>query len=495
MNLPVVIDIAIGLIFIYLILSLLTSEIQELITILLQWRAEHLKRSIENLIAGEAIDDPVYQDFTDELYSSPLIKTLNQEAKGLLAVSLRQIIRFLTGIVYTVTKTQSVFRKQRSAPSYIPADTFATALLQTLNIKELSLRISELTVQQFAQDKLAQLQTVLDDLAQTSGPDSRLAKEDTLLDQEYQRLRERVEVRVAEFVGDRSAPAKTLDQITEQFLLFFNNLEQQLVESPRRDVIRRHFSYLKQTMTHRQLEPTVSEILHLLFEEDITSTKNGTKLTPWVRQILTTYQKENPDLLRQVKRLPDPLQRSLLSLAEQARQQATSLQDEVKQLEQAVATWFDNGMERASGVYKRNAKGIAILIGFLFAIATNADTFYMVSRLSKDSLIRSTIGQAADQVVISTKAKATPNTKAELEDVKTAVDAVLDEMPLPVGWNQTVVDEQGQEERRGWRLPIPQRAIGWLITGIALSMGAAFWYDILSRVMQVRGTGRKPEEK
>ena len=44
MNLPLVIEIAIGLVFIYLVLSLLISEIQELITILLQWRAEHLKK-------------------------------------------------------------------------------------------------------------------------------------------------------------------------------------------------------------------------------------------------------------------------------------------------------------------------------------------------------------------------------------------------------------------------------------------------------------------
>ncbi|NJM57566.1 MAG: response regulator, partial [Synechococcales cyanobacterium RU_4_20] len=44
---------------------------------------------------------------------------------------------------------------------------------------------------------------------------------------------------------------------------------------------------------------------------------------------------------------------------------------------------------------------IAILIGFLIAIATNADTFYMVSRLSKDTFLRSTISQAADQVVMT----------------------------------------------------------------------------------------------
>ncbi|MEH1803369.1 MAG: hypothetical protein V7L13_30240 [Nostoc sp.] len=52
MNLPVVVDITLGLVFIYLILSLLASEIQELIATFLQWRAKHLKKSIELLLAG-----------------------------------------------------------------------------------------------------------------------------------------------------------------------------------------------------------------------------------------------------------------------------------------------------------------------------------------------------------------------------------------------------------------------------------------------------------
>ena len=53
MNLPLVLDIAIGLIFIYLILSLLASEIQELIATIFQWRAKHLKEAIENLLVGD----------------------------------------------------------------------------------------------------------------------------------------------------------------------------------------------------------------------------------------------------------------------------------------------------------------------------------------------------------------------------------------------------------------------------------------------------------
>lgn len=43
---PAFFDILIGLTFIYLILSLLASEIQELIAAFLQFRAKHLKKSI-----------------------------------------------------------------------------------------------------------------------------------------------------------------------------------------------------------------------------------------------------------------------------------------------------------------------------------------------------------------------------------------------------------------------------------------------------------------
>jgi hypothetical protein len=52
MNLPLVLDVVISLIFIYLVLSLLASELQELIATLLQWRARHLRDSIANLLTG-----------------------------------------------------------------------------------------------------------------------------------------------------------------------------------------------------------------------------------------------------------------------------------------------------------------------------------------------------------------------------------------------------------------------------------------------------------
>ena len=31
--------------------------------------------------------------------------------------------------------------------------------------------------------------------------------------------------------------------------------------------------------------------------------------------------------------------------------------------------------------------------------------------------------------------------------------------------------------------------VGWIITGFALSLGASFWFDMLSKVVSLRGSG------
>lgn len=84
MNFPLVVDIAIGLIFIYLTLSLIASELQELLATVLQWRAKHLRKSIELLLSGgseakrrETEDLQKARKLVQELYDDPLINTLN----------------------------------------------------------------------------------------------------------------------------------------------------------------------------------------------------------------------------------------------------------------------------------------------------------------------------------------------------------------------------------------------------------------------------------
>lgn len=528
MNLPLIFEMAIGLIFIYLTLSLLTSEIQELVATLLQWRAEHLKQSIENLITGETenrvedrvedqvedrvedhVKDRVPPTFVDELYNSPLIHSLNQEAKGFLAQFFRRMIERVIVAYRTLTGTRNIFGKQRSGPSYIPSETFAAALLQKINLGELSQKVSELTLKKFRDENLLTLQEILEDLRISLGDDPFLMGDGSLLEQEFQKLQQSLENTIEDFASDRASLSQGLGKLAEQMTRFIDNMDALLIdENPCKDIIRKRLSYLKPTLSRQQFEPTLTEVLRLLLAE---SEHRPRKCSPWLTEILARLNQENPDLVQQVAELPQQLRQNLLSLFSQARLNAQNLEEEVRQLEQEVANWFNHSMDRASGVYRRNAKGIALLIGFLIAVLSNADTFHMLDRLSRDNLLRSTLTQAADQAVAQRPAPASPDIpielvppspaptppapdiQAELRDVKTAVDGILDEIPLPIGWNAINVAQQEQASQ-SWFLPILKRLTGWFITGIALSMGATFWFDLLNKVVKVRSTGRKPGE-
>lgn len=507
MNLPVVIEIAIGLVFIYLTLSLLTSEIQELIAILLQWRAEHLRKSVENLLTGENVDDPLHRKFVDELYDSPLLRSLNQEAKGLFANAFRQITHSLSRFYHLATGTRNIFGQQKSAPSYIPAETFSVALLQKLNIEQLSQKVSELTARKFSEERLLLLKNILNDLRNSLG-------DNALLENEFRHLQNCLQESMDDFISGRATLSSNIEQVSEQLIQFINNTETLLEQDhPCQEIIRKRLPYVKQMILRRQPEPTVTEVLRLIFEKSTSekiigeesmseASRSSLKTSPCLSKIIDSLDRESPELIKQVSDLPEHLKQNLLSLAEQSRLKAESLEAEVRQLETEVANWFDQSMERASGVYRRNAKGVALLIGLLVALLINADTLHMMSRLSKDSLLRETIAQTANQTVqtatvqsnLSPEQATADASGAKLESVKNSVNKALDEIPLPIGWDTVNTQEQEIADRQ-WSIPFLRRAIGWGVTGVALSMGASFWYDLLQRVIQVRGTGGKPDER
>ena len=143
MNLPFIFDVILGLIFVYLILSLLASEIQEFLTTILQWRAEHLRKSIEVLLAGDVdnSEDAKVIQLANQIYANPLIKSMNQEAKGFFTVLPRQLI-WAIGSVYRILRQRIAKKRnqtsfgndQHSAPSYIDSKSFSASLIETLKL-------------------------------------------------------------------------------------------------------------------------------------------------------------------------------------------------------------------------------------------------------------------------------------------------------------------------------------------------------------------------
>jgi hypothetical protein len=76
----------------------------------------------------------------------------------------------------------------------------------------------------------------------------------------------------------------------------------------------------------------------------------------------------------------------------------------------------------------------------------------------------------------------------------------IKKLSLPIGWLDSGTDLRliwpGNKwtDKGGWRDQLYWHWLGWLITALAVSLGAPFWFDLLNKVIVVRSTV-KPHEK
>jgi hypothetical protein len=142
-------------------------------------------------------------------------------------------------------------------------------------------------------------------------------------------------------------------------------------------------------------------------------------------------------------------------------------------VERRVGDWYDGMMERASGAYKRWMSTISLLVGLLLAVALNCDTVRVANSLAQSAALRAEVVRVAEGVARRcTGEDGKAISTAECTDVRQNLDAL---QTLPLGG-----------KRSPWT-SFP----GWLITGCCVSLGAPFWFDVLSKVMNVRSSFRK----
>lgn len=183
-----------------------------------------------------------------------------------------------------------------------------------------------------------------------------------------------------------------------------------------------------------------------------------------------------------LEQLPESLQNSLYILAQQATTKITTTGDTLNQFQKEVEQWFDNGMERAANVYKRNARGVAFLLGITIAIATNLDTLNLIDHLSKDSLMRATINYYSQELINNSS----NSDEMDIENIQNQVNVALDDVKLPIGWGNDVLTDQAVENQSSDYLKWLKRLLGWIISGIAISMGADFWFNLLKKIIEVK---------
>jgi hypothetical protein len=137
-----------------------------------------------------------------------------------------------------------------------------------------------------------------------------------------------------------------------------------------------------------------------------------------------------------------------------------------------IQAWFDGSMDRVSGWYKRSTQWMLFGIGLILAVGWNINTLTIADQLFHDTALRAAI-----------VARAEAASEAGTVPVSADMD-VLREMNLPLGWDDPTARDVGW-----W-----QMVLGWLITAIAATLGAPFWFDVLNKIMVIRSTV-KPHEK
>lgn len=486
MSLPIIVEVVISLIFVYLTFSLLASEIQEVLGTVLQWRAEHLKRSIEVLLSGnDSASQSGAVDLANQLYESPLIKSLNQEATGPIGRAFRLFNQSIGTVYRTLTRSRNVFGNKTSGPSYIPASVFAKSLIDRIQIDEIQELLVNTRLSRFVKDTiLIPLNHIVNDLRASTA-------NEFLLNTELRQLEVSLSQIIRDFQERRANLSETIQRLTHKLDAFMSTAQDVLPDNHHlTETFIRRLSYLRRGVANndldasvllKKIQPNLQELVSIsdqksqIYQELATLASAGESTA---QKILLKLQEQS---------LPKSLEKSLVSLAQDT-QLRLSNWSEVDALTNQLESWFEHAMDRAGGVYRRNAKAVGFLIGLSIAIGLNVDSLHMLNRFSADPTIRQAISRSAEQLAVENPDLASSE---NMEGLQASVNETLSNLPLPIGYQQVVIEQQAVAQA-AWSYPIPKRWLGWIITAIAISMGAGFWFDLLKKVVGVRKSGQPP---
>ena len=213
-----------------------------------------------------------------------------------------------------------------------------------------------------------------------------------------------------------------------------------------------------------------------------------------------------------------------ISIAPETREELLNRLEDVdfdfEKFRDSLESWYNSTMERASGWYKRKVQLFLFIIGFFIAATFNVNTFNIVSVLSKDKDARNQLVEMANsinkadslnQIITITKDTTALTSDLILRQAYSTLIKDQDDVSkiLGSGWGfetlrRKVVSDNGKIEMVkfnvwdkikyiAWRSHHPvTNLLGFIVTALALSLGAPFWFDMLNKLRAVKGSGKIP---
>ena len=187
---------------------------------------------------------------------------------------------------------------------------------------------------------------------------------------------------------------------------------------------------------------------------------------------------------------------ALLTLAIDAKGDVVAFQRNLEE-------WYNDAMDRVSGWYKRYTQRVLVVLGLLLAIVFNvnsvrvARTFWL-DRDARQAMVGAAGNYAKEHPTAANQAPTTDAAKLK-EQLQSDVDVfnqVTTTSLLPLGWKHPwhFYEDYFRVAPKDAIFSALTILAGWVMTALAISFGAPFWFDTLNRFMVVRSTV-KPQEK
>jgi len=218
-----------------------------------------------------------------------------------------------------------------------------------------------------------------------------------------------------------------------------------------------------------------------------------------------TYQQFKQGLLQMEA---GPLKKLLTSITGHTRN-LTSLTNSIEK-------WYNEYMDRVTGWYKVHVKNIVLVVSILVTLAFNIDTIHIVKVAATDPKTRERLNLLADEVLKDSLITNAVLRQENFQDYydeyvnddsfdgRDSIEKVLLRDSLITNYNNESLDQliKLNQTVRQWDLPVGWEIkkdhgwllilLGWIISALALSAGAPFWFDLLKRLVNVRNAGIKP---
>jgi hypothetical protein len=212
--------------------------------------------------------------------------------------------------------------------------------------------------------------------------------------------------------------------------------------------------------------------------------------------------------------LPQEFQRMLLMYANEVKDTFGALPSDEKTAGQMsmfknkIENWFDSSMERVTGALKlRYTRKITLCVAIVVTVMLNADSIALAKYLYSNPEVRTKLAAQAydatrDSLLINRAiSKPVPDSliknlkpaqldsimKVRITEMRSAKQALSDVMPLT--WKGGEIT--GADGKTSLLLILSKFA-GLFASVLAIMMGAPFWFDMLNKLSNLRGTGARP---